>query len=278
MKYSISSKIRLNSGVAIPMLGLGTWRAEGKECTQAILWAFEAGYRHIDTAAYYGNEEAVGKAIQDSGLDREEIFVTTKVWNDDHGYDNTIKACNNSLKRLNLDYIDLYLIHWPVSGRRIETWKALEKLLNDGKARTIGVSNFMTSHLEELLPNVEILPAINQIEFNPYQYQKGLHQYCLMKYIQLEAFAPIVRARKFDDPKLLELCKIYDKKPAQILLRWAIQHDIIVIPKSVHKDRIIENSMIFDFEISDDDMTILDGFNEDYSILMWNPKKDPQFK
>jgi diketogulonate reductase-like aldo/keto reductase len=260
------------------MLGLGTWRAEGNECTQAILWAFETGYRHVDTAAYYGNEEAVGKAIKDSGIDREEIFVTTKVWNDDHGFDNTIKACNNSLKKLNLDYIDLYLIHWPVSGRRIETWKALEKLLNDGKARTIGVSNFMTSHLEELLPNVEILPAINQIEFNPYQYQKGLHQYCLRKYIQLEAFAPIVRAQKFDDPKLLELCKKYDKTPAQILLRWAIQHDIIVIPKSVHKERIIENSLIFDFEISDEDMTKLNGFHEDYSILMWNPKKDPQFK
>jgi len=278
MKYSISSKIRLNSGIEIPMLGLGTWRAEGKECTQAILWAFEVGYRHVDTAAYYGNEVAVGKAIKDSGLDREEIFVTTKVWNEDHGFDNAIKACNKSLKRLNLDYIDLYLIHWPVSGRRIETWKALEKLLNDEKARTIGVSNFMTSHLEELLPNVDIMPAINQIEFNPYMHQKGLHQYCLRKYIQLEAFAPIVRTRKFDDPKLLKLSEKYDKTPAQILLRWAIQHDVIVIPKSVHKENIIENSLIFDFEISDEDMTKLDGFHEDYSILMWNPKKDPQFK
>lgn len=278
MKYSISSKIRLNSGIEIPILGLGTWRAEGKECTQAILWAFEAGYRHIDTASFYQNEEAVGKAIQDSGLDREEIFVTTKVWNDDHGYDNAIKAFDKSLKRLNLDYIDLYLIHWPVSCRRIETWKALEKIMNDGKARAIGVSNFMIRHFEELLPNVDIIPAINQIEFNPYQYQKGLHQYCSKYYIQLEAFAPIVRARKFDDPKLLELCKKYDKTPAQILLRWAIQHDIIVIPKSVQKDRIIENSLLFDFEISDVDMTMLDGFHEDYSILMWNPKKDPQFK
>ena len=278
MKYTISSKLRLNSGIEIPILGLGTWRAEGKECTQAILWAFEAGYRHVHTAAFYGNEEDVGKAIQDSGLDREEIFVTTKVWNDEHGYDKAIKACNNSLKKLNLDYIDLYLIHWPVSGHRIETWKALENLLNDGKARAIGVSNFMTSHLEELLPNVDIIPAVNQIEFNPYMYQKGLHQYCLRKYIQLEAFAPIVRARKFDDPKLLELCKKYDKTPAQILLRWAIQHDIIVIPKSVNKERIIENSLIFDFELSDEDMTLLDGFHEDYSILMWNPKKDPQFK
>jgi diketogulonate reductase-like aldo/keto reductase len=278
MKYSISSKIQLNSGVEIPILGLGTWRAEGKECSQAILWAFEAGYRHIDTAAFYGNEEAVGKAVKDSGLDREEIFITTKLWNNDHGYDNAINAFNKSLKRLTLDYVDLYLIHWPVSGRRIETWKALEKLTNDGKARAIGVSNFMTSHLEELLPNVEILPAINQIEFNPYQYQKGLHQYCLRKYIQLEAFAPIVRARKFEDPKLLELCKKYGKTPAQILLRWAIQHDIIVIPKSIHKERIIENSLIFDFEISDEDMKKLDGFHEDYTILKWNPKKDPQFK
>ena len=278
MKYSLSSKIRLNSGVEIPILGLGTWRAEGKECTQAILWAFEAGYRHIDTAAYYGNEEAVGKAIQDSGLDREEIFVTTKLWNDDHGYNNALKAFDKSLKRLNLDYIDLYLIHWPVTGRRIETWKALEKLMDDGKVRAIGVSNFMIRHLEELLSNVDIIPAINQIEFNPYIYQKGLHQYCSKHYIQLEAFAPIVRARKFDDPKLLELCKKYDKTPAQILLRWAIQHDIIVIPKSVHKERIIENSLVFDFEISSEDMKILDGFHEDYSILVWNPMKDPQFE
>ena len=278
MKYSISSKVRLNSGVEIPILGLGTWRAEGKECTQAIIWAFEAGYRHIDTAAFYGNEEAVGKAIKDSGLDREELFITTKVWNDDHGYDNTIKAFNKSLKRLNLDYIDLYLIHWPISGRRIETWKALEKIFENGQARTIGVSNFMIHHLEELMPKAEFIPAVNQVEFNPYQYKKGLHQYCLRKYIQLEAFSPLARARKLDDPKLIQLAMKYDKTPAQILLRWAIQHDIIIIPKSVHKDRIIENSLIFDFEISSEDINSLNEYHEDYSILHWNPMNDPQFK
>lgn len=278
MKYSISSKIQLNSGLEIPILGLGTWRAEGKECTQAILWAFEAGYRHLDTAAFYKNEEAVGKAIQESGLDREEIFVTTKVWNDNHGYDNCIKAFNRSLKRLDLEYIDLYLIHWPVSGRRIETWKALEHILKSGKTRAIGVSNFMIHHLEELIPEAEIIPTVNQIEYNPYMYKKELHEYCMKQEIQLEAFAPLVRTHKFNDPKLIEISANYGKTLAQILVRWAIQHDIVVIPKSVHQERIIENSLVFDFEISDEDMEILDGLHENYSILEWNPMEDPQFK
>lgn len=272
MELTIKSKVKLNNGVEIPVLGFGTLRMQGEIALKAISWAFEAGYRHLDTAKAYGNESEVGDAVKRSGLPREEVFVTTKLWNDDHGYDNALRAMDTSLKNLKLGYVDLYLIHWPISGRRVETWKAMEKILKDGKARSIGVSNFTIRHLEELLREADVVPAVNQIEFTPYLYQRELHRYCEGKGIRIEAWSPLTRGTKLGDHKLVEIARRYGKSPAQILIRWGLQHDAIVIPKSASRERIVENSQVFDFSISEEDMRRLDGFNEDLRTSGWDPE------
>lgn len=260
----INTKTKLNNGVEMPMLGLGVWEsAEGDECESAVFEAIKAGYRHIDTAAAYGNERSIGKGIKKSGISREEIFVTTKLRNGAHG--DPEGALNESLEKLQLDYVDVYLIHWPVPERN-ESWKMFEKFLEEGKCRSIGVSNFTVRHLEELLKKSKVVPAVNQVEFTPYLFQKELLEFCRSKGIQLEAYSPLTRGRKLNDSKLVEIAKKYNKTPAQILLRWNLQHGIVIIPKSTKRERILENAEIFDFEISEDDMEKLNGFNEDFRL------------
>ncbi len=270
---SIDSTITLNNGVEIPIFGLGTFRMKkAEEIQQAILSALKAGYRHIDTAKIYENEKDVGKAIRDSRIPRQDIFVTTKLWNADHGYQKALKACEKSLGRLGLSYVDLYLIHWPVEGIRKETWKALGTLLVDGKCRAIGVSNFMIRHLEELLEGSSVIPAVNQVEFHPYLFQEDLLQFCRERNIQLETYCPLTRGQRLDDPKLRSLADRYSKTPAQILIRWALQHDLVVIPKSSHPGRIRENADVFDFKISEEDMKTLDSFHEHENLrVSWDP-------
>ncbi|MEK6954323.1 MAG: aldo/keto reductase [Candidatus Micrarchaeota archaeon] len=257
--------VKLNSGFSLPTLGLGTYKsAPGSETENAVKWALVAGYRLIDTAAYYGNEGSVGKAVRESSIPRHEIFITTKLWNSDHAI--VEKAFEGSLSLLNSGYIDLYLIHWPIVRVRVQTWKRMEKLIAGGKIKSIGVANFMIRHLEDLLANTEIIPAVNQVEFSPYVYNKELLDYCKKKGIQLQAYSPLTRGNKLSDEKLLALSKKYSKSPAQILLRWCIQHDVAVIPKSVHEGRIIENSQIFDFELSKQDMDLMDSWNEGFRV------------
>jgi len=267
----VDTKVKLNNGIEMPLLGLGTFQAgRGQETQDAVLYALEIGYRLIDTAAMYGNEEDVAEALRQSGISREEVFVTTKLWNSDHGYDATIAACERSLKRLGLSSIDLYLVHWPLKGLRKQTWKAMETLLEEGKCRAIGVSNYMIWHLEELLSNSSTIPAVNQVEFSPYLYQKDLLDFCRSHDIQLEAYSPLTKGLKLNDPKLLDTASKYSKNPAQILIRWALQRGIVVIPKSSRKKRIYENADVFDFTISSEDMKVLDSFNEDLRTS-WDP-------
>ena len=270
-KINFSTKVRLNNGVEMPILGLGTWQLnDGKEAERAILYALRTGYRLIDTAEIYGNEGSVGKALYKSGIPREEVFITTKLWNSDHGYKSAIAACEGSLKRLELSYIDLYLIHWPVTSLRNETWKAMETLLDEGKCRAIGVSNYMIWHLEELLDSSSTIPAVNQVEFSPYLYQKDLLEFCCAYGIQLEAYSPLARGLKLSDPKLVAMARKYHKSTAQILIRWVLQRGIVVIPKSSKAERMRDNAKVFDFIISPEDMGALDSFNEDLRIG-WDP-------
>ncbi|TPG70846.1 aldo/keto reductase [Brevibacillus laterosporus] len=261
MTLRITDGAVLANGVVKPWLGLGVYKADdGTEVEQAIHMALEAGYRSIDTAAVYENEAGVGKAIRDSKIPREEIFVTTKVWNTEQGYESTLQAFDTSLKKLGLDYIDLYLVHWPVPGKYKETWKALETLYKNGLVRSIGVSNFHIHHLEDLLSVCEVKPMLNQIEMHPYLIQKELRQYCEQHGIYVEAWRPLMRGN-LEVPQLQELAERYQKTPAQIVLRWDLQHKVLVIPKSVRKERIIENADLFDFELTDEDMAMLDGLN-----------------
>ncbi|MGG0796491.1 aldo/keto reductase [Brevibacillus laterosporus] len=253
----------LANGVVKPWLGLGVYKADdGAEVEQAIRMALEAGYRSIDTAAIYENEAGVGKAIRDSKIPREEIFVTTKVWNTEQGYESTLQAFDTSLQKLGLDYIDLYLVHWPVPGKYKETWRALETLYKKGLVRSIGVSNFHIHHLEDLLSVCEVKPMLNQIEMHPYLIQKELRQYCEQHGIYVEAWRPLMRGN-LEVPLVQEMAERYQKTPAQIVLRWDLQHNVLVIPKSVKKERIIENAGLFDFELTDADMALLDGLNRD---------------
>jgi diketogulonate reductase-like aldo/keto reductase len=268
---TIDSTIKLNNNIEIPRLGLGVYLSKpGKITFDAVIWAMEAGYRHIDTAKAYRNEGDVGKAIKESGIKREEIFVTTKLWNEDQGFESTLKAFDNSLDDLGLDYVDLYLIHWPVEQKRTESWRALEKIYNEGRAKAIGVSNYTIKHLKEMDDYAEVKPVINQVEFHPFLFQENLLDYCRFREIQLEAYSPLARAEKLDDPNIKEIADKYSITPAQIMIRWSLQHDLVVIPKSVHKERIIENSQVFDFEISEDDMDRLNSLNEDIRIA-WDP-------
>jgi methylglyoxal/glyoxal reductase len=267
----LKTSLKMNNGLEIPVLGLGTWQTRaGAETVNSVLWALEFGYRHIDTAAIYENEESVGEGIRKSGIPRNEIFVTTKVWNSDQGYDKALRAFDRSIKKLRLDYVDLYLIHWPVEGLRNDTWKALENLQANGKVRSIGVSNYTINHLEELQKESSNLPAVNQVEFHPYLFQKELMEYCNYKNIIIEAYSPLVRGRKFKDPKLIKIADKYGKSPAQILIRWSLQHNLVVLPKSAHKERVIENASVFDFSISNEDMNFLDSFDE-VARVCWDP-------
>lgn len=268
---TLQSTVTLNNGVKMPILGLGTYRlSPGRPVANAVRWAIEAGYRLIDTASMYGNERDVGEAIRRSGVPRDQVFVTTKLWNSDHGYESTLTAFDRSLNRLGLTYVDLYLIHWPVEGIRRETWRAMEAVLEGGKCRAVGVSNYMTWHLDELMKDSSTIPAVNQVEFSPYLYQKDLLEYCRSHGIQLEAYSPLTKARRLSDPRLLKIGSRYNKTPAQVLIRWALQKGTVVIPKSSRRERIAENAHVFDFSLSGEDMAVLDSFHEDYRTT-WDP-------
>jgi diketogulonate reductase-like aldo/keto reductase len=274
-QLSSAATVKLNNGVDIPLLGLGVYQSPpGKTTQDAVRHALKCGYRLVDTARVYGNEQDVGLAIRESRLPREEVFVTTKLWNSDHGYDSTIRACEESLRRLGLNYLDLYLIHWPVSGVRNESWRAMEKLLRDGKCRAIGVSNYTITHLNELLASSDTVPAVNQVEFHPFLYQQKLLEYCQGHGIQLEAYSPLTRGERLKHPKVVEIAKKHERTSAQILIRWAVQHSVVAIPKSVRNDRILENSEVFDFTLSSSEMKALDSLNEDFRTC-WDPSNLP---
>ncbi|ABO65887.1 MULTISPECIES: aldo/keto reductase [Geobacillus] len=252
----------LHNGVKMPWVGLGVYKVkEGEEVKGAVRTALEVGYRHIDTAAFYENEEGVGQAIRESGIPREQVFVTTKVWNTDQGYETTLKAFNTSLKKLGFDYVDLYLVHWPVKGKYKETYKALEKLYKDGYVRAIGVSNFQIHHLQDVLADCEIKPMVNQVEYHPRLTQKELHAFCRENGIQLEAWSPLMRGEILNEPTIVEIGKKYGKTPAQVVLRWDLQNGVVTIPKSVTPARIKENATIFDFSLTDEEMRQIDALN-----------------
>ena len=277
MELTIESKFRLNNGVEIPVLGLGVYLIPSGEKTQkTVTTAFDLGYRHVDTAKLYGNESDVGSAVREISMPRSGVFVTTKLWNSDHGYEAAIKACDESLKKLGLDYIDLYLIHWPVEKIRLETWRALETLYDEKKCRAIGVSNYMVRHLNELLDNCAVKPMVNQIELSPYNYtyRKAIIDMCRQNGIVLEAYSPLTKGHKLQDARLSEIAIRYKKTPAQILIRWALEHQLVVLPKSNNPKRIQENADLFDFFISEQDMNLLDSFNENL-ITSWDPTDAP---
>jgi diketogulonate reductase-like aldo/keto reductase len=269
MQLSPQSSTLLNNGVEIPRLGLGVYQAPpGESNLRAVKYALDVGYRHIDTAWLYGNEGDVGKAILESSIEREEIFITTKVWNSDQGYRSTLAACERSLQRLGLAYVDLYLIHWPVEGQNNNTWKAMIQLLREGKTRAIGVSNYEIFHLQEIFQNFDVIPSVNQVEFHPFLYQEKLLEFCKNSNIQLEAYSPLTRGQRLNHPTLVDLAKKYDKSPAQILIRWSLQHGLVVIPKSIRKDRIRENIQVFDFQLEETDMKLLKSLNEDLRTVI----------
>jgi len=258
----ISDAATLRNGVSMPWLGLGVLHvADGEAVENAVRWALETGYRHIDTAAIYGNEIGVGRAIKQSGVPRAEIFVTSKVWNRDQGYDQALAAFEVSLDRLEMDYVDLYLVHWPVEDKFKETWRALETIYDSGRARAIGVSNFLVHHLASLLEDARIVPMVDQVEFHPYLQQPDLQAFCREHQIQLEAWRPIMMGKVNDVPELVKLGQKYGKTPVQITLRWMIQRGVVVIPKSEQQARIQSNANIFDFELEAQDLALVDGLD-----------------
>jgi diketogulonate reductase-like aldo/keto reductase len=266
---NLQSTTTLHNGIEMPWFGLGVFKVEdGSEVINSVKAAIEAGYKSIDTAAIYGNEEGVGKAIAESNVPREELFITTKVWNSEQGYDSSLAAFEESMKKLGLEYLDLYLIHWPVpkQNKYKETWKALETLYKDGRVRAIGVSNFKEHHLKDLLEDCEVVPMVNQVEYHPRLTQTSLHEFCKQNRIQLEAWSPLMQGGLFEEPTLQEIAQKYGKSTAQVILRWDLQNEVVTIPKSVKPHRIQENANIFDFELSSEDMEKINSLNQDQRV------------
>ncbi|MDX6363500.1 MAG: 2,5-diketo-D-gluconate reductase [Streptomyces sp.] len=258
--------IILNNGVEMPQLGFGVWQVPDDEAEQAVATALEAGYRSIDTAAIYGNEEGTGKAIASSGVPRADLFVTTKLWNGDQGYDSTLRAFDTSLDKLGLEYVDLYLIHWPLpsKGAYVDTYKAFEKLYADGRAKAIGVSNFLPDHLEQLLKATSVVPAVNQIELHPHLQQQAAREFHAEHGIATEAWSPLGSGKGLlEVPAIVAIARKHERTPAQVVLRWHLQLGNIVIPKSVTPSRIKENIEVFDFALDDEDISAISALNED---------------
>ena len=260
----LQGNFALHNGIKMPYFGLGVFQSE--DTTNSVLTALDRGYRHIDTASVYNNEKEVGNAIKQHAVEREDIFVVSKVWNSDQGFEKTIKAYHDSLKRLNMDYLDLYLVHWPVNGKFVETWKAMEFLYNEGKVKAIGVSNFMRNHLDELLPKCSVIPMVNQMEFHPYLVQQELVNFCLEKGIQYESWSPLMKGKILDIDILKKLSQKYEKTIVQIVLRWNLQKGIVTIPKSSNPERIKSNAQIFDFELSQKDLDVIDSLDKNLRI------------
>lgn len=255
---SVRDTVEIAPGVHMPRLGLGTYKAaEGAEVTDEVRWALELGYRGIDTASLYGNESGVGRAIAESGIPREELFVATKVWNDDQGYESTLASFDASLKRLDLDHVDLYLIHWPIPSRIEPTWRAMEKMHAEGRARAIGVCNFLAHHMDALFAIAEVPPAVDQLECHPGLQQPDLMRYLHDRGVVQQAWAPVMRGRVCDMPELVGIGERHGKTAAQVAIRWILQLGITTIPKSVHRERLAENMDVFDFSLSAEEMSLI---------------------
>jgi methylglyoxal/glyoxal reductase len=271
----MNDRFELNDGNHIPKIGFGVYQAHPSETYDACMSAIKVGYRHIDTAALYGNEAEVGKSVRDCGIPRSELFITTKLWNTAQGYEEALAACEQSLKKLNIGYIDLYLLHSPVEGKRLDSWRALEKLKSDGKVKSIGVSNFNVHHLKEIMNETmgfKYKPAVNQIELHPYLYEsrEEVIEFCKHNGILIEAYSPLTRGKKLSDRKLVALAKQYGKTPAQMLLRWCLEKNFVTLPKSVHIERIKENFDIHSWSIKKEDVETMDGWDEGLTVA-WNP-------
>jgi methylglyoxal/glyoxal reductase len=274
-----ADNITLNNGISIPRLGLGVYQSgRGRATENAVSWALDAGYRHIDTAAMYGNETEVGaalkRAIASGSMRRDEVFVTTKLWNSDHGYDEALRAFDASQRRLGLEQVDLFLLHWPVPQRRLQSWRALERILGEGRCRAIGVSNFMVDHLEELLGHAKVPPAVNQIELHPWCQQREVVAFCNAHDIAVVAYSPLTKGMRLGDRGLAAIAREARRTPAQILLRWSLQKGFVTIPKSAKKERIIENAEIFDFSLGAESMARLDRLNQEHHVT-WDPRSEP---
>jgi len=267
MPNSLQDTTTLHNGVKMPWFGLGVFKVkEGSEVVDSVMAAIKNGYKSIDTAAVYQNEEGVGQAIKEAGTPREELFITTKVWNAEQGYETTLKAFETSMEKLGLEYLDLYLIHWPVAGKYKDTWKALEKLYKDGRVRAIGVSNFHVHHLKDLMADAEIKPMVNQVEYHPHLGQIELLQFCKAEGIQMEAWSPLKQGELLTEPTIVEIAEKHGKSPAQVILRWDLQNGVVTIPKSIKEHRIVENADVFNFELSAEDMDRLNGLNKDERV------------
>jgi diketogulonate reductase-like aldo/keto reductase len=267
MFNSINDTTTLANGLEMPWFGLGVFESKEKgEVEQAVQWALDHGYRSIDTASIYRNESGVGRALERSSIPREEIFVTTKVWNTDQGYDGTLHAFEQSLALLGVEYVDLYLVHWPVAGKYKDTWRALEDLYREKRVSAIGVSNFMVHHLKDLLSDCQIKPMVNQVEFHPRLFHPTLLEYCRSEEIQLEAWSPIMRGQVMEIPELVSIGERYGKSAVQVTLRWDLQHGVVTIPKSAQKERIVSNADIFDFELLEDEMAVIDQLDRGVRI------------
>jgi diketogulonate reductase-like aldo/keto reductase len=260
--HSLRDTVEIAPGIHMPRLGLGTFRSQpGSEVERQVTWALELGYRGIDTASMYENEEGVGRAIAASGIPRKELFVATKLWNDEQGYDNALAACERSLTRLGLDYVDLYMIHWPLPDTTRETWRAMQKLRSDRRVRAIGVCNFLVPHLQGLLAFADIPPAVDQVEHHPRLQQPELRDFCAANGITMQAWAPIMRGGVAQIPEILRIGLEHGKTPVQVSLRWILQHGVATIPKSVRRERIEENADVYDFELSDAEMAAIDALD-----------------
>ncbi|MGG0788996.1 aldo/keto reductase [Peribacillus simplex] len=271
MVKNLQDTTTLHNGVKMPWFGLGVFKVEeGPELVNAVKVAIKHGYRSIDTAAIYENEEGVGQGIREgikeAGISREDLFVTSKVWNADLGYESAIAAYEKSLKKLGLEYLDLYLIHWPVEGKYKEAWRALETLYKEGKVKAIGVSNFQIHHLKDLMEDAEVKPMVNQVECHPRLTQKEVQVFCKEQGIQLEAWSPLMQGELLDNDVLQAIAAKHGKSVAQVILRWDIQNGIVTIPKSTKEHRIVENSSIFDFELTEEEMNQIDGLNQNHRV------------
>lgn len=262
MNLSINTTANLHNDVPMPLFGLGVFKSkEGNEVETAVQWALEAGYRSIDTAALYGNETGVGRAIRACSIPRSDIFVTSKVWNSDQGYDQTLRAFDTSIEKLGFEYLDLYLVHWPVKGKYKETWRALEAIYRSGRVKAIGVSNFLVNHLDDLLQSADVVPMVNQFEFHPYLQTPALVSYCKAHQIVVEAWSPIMKGRVMQVPELVQLGEKYGKTAVQVTLRWMLQRGIVTIPKSVKQARIQSNADIYDFELTEAEIALISGLD-----------------
>lgn len=283
MKLNLESTVQLNNGVDMPRLGLGVWRSDNATAAQSVRWALKHGYKAIDTAKQYGNEAGVGegltKGLAENGLERDDVFLTTKIFNGDQGFDSTIAAFEGQLNRLQTTYIDLVLIHWPVTGKYNETWRALEELYRAGKIRAIGVSNFDIQRLRDLMKHASIKPVLNQMEFNPLEQETDIKDYCDRHNIQLEAWSPLGHGDALNNPQIKKLADKYGKTTAQVIIRWELQRGINTIPKSTHEAFIKENANVYDFSLSEDDMNLMNSLNLDkrsiwYGDFQWSGNPD----